>query len=115
MLVGEAIIVPLPNLEMLEERHIPVLLERSVVDIAAEIAESGYAEVGIDCAVGGIKHRSRRKRSGVEISVDKPVLKAATSKPARYGRTLSETCSEQRRAPRSKERSPRRRIVNRER
>ena len=43
----EAHVLPLPDLEMLQERHIPVLLKRPMINIASQISEPGRAEVGI--------------------------------------------------------------------
>ena len=48
---SEAQILPLGKFEALDQREIPVLLEWSTIDVAAQIAEAGGAVVGISCAL----------------------------------------------------------------
>jgi hypothetical protein len=62
---AEPHILPLSNLEVLQERHIPVLLEGAVVKVASQIAECRCAEIRIGSTIGRIDQRSRRERRGI--------------------------------------------------
>src|SRR5579871_821403 len=64
----EADIVPFANFEVFQERDIPILLERTTVDVAAEIPESGTTEVRIVSAIGWIDQWSWRERRRYQVS-----------------------------------------------
>ncbi len=55
---SEAQVLSLGELEVLDEREIPVLLEGAAINISAEIAESSGAIVGIGRALGWIQARA---------------------------------------------------------
>jgi hypothetical protein len=65
------------DLEIFDQRKVPILLERALVEIAAEIAEAGSAKVGIGRTLRGIQLRRRSKDRGVQITVDALVDVAA--------------------------------------
>src|SRR5437762_3496406 len=66
-------ILPLPNPEVLQEGHIPVLLERSVIDVASQIAESRRAEIWICRATCRIDQRCRHEICRNQIAVGHPI------------------------------------------
>ena len=56
--------------EILDQREVPVLLERTTIDVAAEIAKDGDGSVPAICST---EQRSRSKINRVEISIEPAV------------------------------------------
>ena len=71
----EAHFLPLPDLEMLQERHIPILLERPVIEIAPQVPEARSAEIGIGNALCGLELWRWRERCRVQISIGYALVK----------------------------------------
>ena len=66
----EAQILPFRKSEMLDDREIPVLLERAPINISAEIAEAGGAEIRIARTSGWVQKRGRCERGRIQPSVE---------------------------------------------
>jgi hypothetical protein len=64
----EAKVLPFRQSEVLDEREVPVLLERAAVDVAAESSEAGCASIGVKLAAIRIGRRSSRKIAESEIT-----------------------------------------------
>src|SRR6266404_6515539 len=69
---GEAQVLALLDREMLDQRKIPVLLEWTTIDVAAQVAEVGPTEVagGVSRAQRGIELRSGRESGWIQVAVD---------------------------------------------
>ena len=67
---SEADFLTFANLEIFDDGSVPVLLERAVVEVPAEVAETGGAEVRIAGALGWVQQRGSREGGGIEITVD---------------------------------------------
>ena len=67
---GEAQVLPLGNLYIFDQREVPVLLPRTTEDVAAEIAEAGCTEVGVDGTLRRVKLWRCRECSRIQITVD---------------------------------------------
>jgi hypothetical protein len=74
---SEANVLPLADFEMLQEGYVPVLLKRSVVEVAAQVAESGGTEIRIGETLRRIKLRRRSERCGIQVSVGNALVKVA--------------------------------------
>src|SRR6267143_2287956 len=91
---GQAEFLTFGNLEVLENGRVPILLERTVVKITAQVAETGSAEVRIGGAFGG---RIKRSRGGegrwIQVSVDS-LVDVAAGQAACDGCARSEACTQ---------------------
>ena len=94
--------VALGQLEILDEREIPILLRRAAVNVASEVAKSGGAEVGvgkdgrvrlIGVALGRIEKRSGGERGRIQITVD-ALADTAAGDAARDGAAGSKLTAE---------------------
>ena len=81
---SEPQLLPLGNLEVLDQREIPVLLSRPAECVAAQISETGSAEVGIvyRIALRRVKKRRRCERAEIQVAVD-PCPDASAGQSAR--------------------------------
>src|SRR4029077_13669599 len=59
----------LSELDVFDQREVPVLLVGAAIGVAAQNAEIRGAEVGIRSALGGIEQRRRSKVGDVQIAV----------------------------------------------
>src|ERR1017187_1063924 len=121
----EAHFLPLPDLEMLQKRHIPVLLEWTVVKVAPQIPEPGDASVARrvrssqNCALSGsgvriVVVRRRCERCWIQVPIRHARVNIPTRQSARNARPRSQTCAQQRSAPLSEGCGACARIENRE-
>src|SRR5579863_3688184 len=99
---GKADGVALGQMEILDEREIPILLPRAAIDIAAEVAEGGGAEVGvgkdgrvrlIGVALRRIEKRSGGKGGRIQIAID-ALVNVAAGKAAGDGAAGSQLTAE---------------------
>ena len=60
----------LGDLKVLDQREVPVLLKWTVIEVAAEIAKVGGAEIGIRLTLCWIEQRRPSKCHGIQIAVD---------------------------------------------
>src|SRR4029077_11186251 len=94
----------LGELEILQHRKVPVLLERAAIDVAAEVAEASGAEVGtLAGTVGGIYLRRGSECRWVQITVE-ALMDAAAGHAAADGSSGRQARTQQRGAARSEER-----------
>ena len=90
----EAEFLAFGNLEVLENGRVPILLERTVVNITAQVAETGGAEVRVGGAFGGRINPSRGgEGSWFQVSVDS-LVDVATGQAAVDGCARSEACTQ---------------------
>ena len=110
---GEADFLAFAELEILDERSIPILLERSTVDVSTEVAEAGDASVARwigpswSCTLtrlgaGVIKIGHRCKRCRIQITIE-ALVNVPTGQAARKAGAGTETGTQQWGAPLSKE------------
>src|SRR5271167_159718 len=69
---SESQLLPLGNLEVLDQREVPVLLTRPSEGVASQVSEAGSAEIGIvyRIALGRVEKRRRCERAEIQIAVD---------------------------------------------
>src|ERR1700722_3448139 len=65
----EAQLLPLRDAEILDQRKIPVLLERPTINIAPQVSKSRGAGIRIQRASGRIGRRRKRKVRAIQISI----------------------------------------------
>src|SRR5579859_3481610 len=67
---GEAQGLALGDVEIFDEREVPVLLAGTAEDVAAEIAEIGRAEVGVHGTLGRVEQRRGGEGGGIQVAVN---------------------------------------------
>lgn len=111
---GEADLLALADVEILDQRRVPVLLERAAVKVATEVAEARGAEVGIACALRRIQQWRWREGCGIQVSIGYALMNITAGQDTGNGRARSEAGSEKRRTSLPQKRGARARIENRE-
>src|SRR5215471_16131969 len=112
---SETEILFFPDREVLDQRKVPILLDRAAVDVATKIAKVRPTEIagGIGSTLSRIKLRRRCKGQGIQIAID-ALMNVAVSQALGDRCTWGQTRAKQRRAPSTKERRAGSRIEDRE-
>ena len=71
---GETELLAFGDLKVLDQRKIPILLERAAIDVSSEIAEESYSTVA---TLGSRNHRGGREVGEIKVTVIHPVMDAA--------------------------------------